>query len=54
MIRVRPDLYKIQQGTERVGLWDHQNTPQKGGFFYFTEVLANRVARKGFSVKILK
>ena len=33
----------------RLGLWDHQNPPQKGGFFYFTGVVAKQVAREGFS-----
>ena len=26
-----------------------QNPPQKGGFFYFTGVVAQQVAREGFS-----
>ena len=28
---------------------DHQNPPQKDGFFYFTGVVAKQVAREGFS-----
>jgi hypothetical protein len=33
----------------RLGLWDHQNPPKKGGFFYFTGLVAKQVAREGFS-----
>jgi hypothetical protein len=36
----------------RLGLWDHQNPPQKGGFFYFTGLVAKQVAREGFSDEI--
>jgi hypothetical protein len=29
-----------------------QNPPQKGGFFYFTGLVAKQVAREGFSNEI--
>lgn len=31
---------------------DHQNPPQKDGFFYFTGLVAKQVAREGFSIEI--
>jgi len=33
-------------------LWVHPNPTQKGGFFYFTGVVAKQVAREGFSGEI--
>ena len=33
-------------------LWVQSNPPQKGGFFYFTGLVAKQVAREGFSGEI--
>ncbi len=46
LIRLKFDCNRIDS------LWDHQNPPQTGGFFYFTGVAAKQVAREGFSGEI--
>jgi hypothetical protein len=47
LIRLKFDCSRIDST-----FGDHQNQPQKGGFFYFTGVVAKQVAREGFSSEI--